>query len=208
MQRSLYTDSQLITAIKSNDATQQNWALRQLYMDDVIRLKIRDFIQYYGTNQDEDDLLQEGIILMRRLIREDKFAGNSKVRTYLLGICRNLIRNDLKKVHRIELREVITDADVKNETEAADNFIVLEEQDETVQKRTVLLQGLFERLTEKCREGLNLKYYRDNTMAQIAEARQLKNANQAKKMVDRCRKQLRKLIEQDPNLAAFLKRTL
>ncbi|MEM9991934.1 MAG: hypothetical protein AAF738_09225, partial [Bacteroidota bacterium] len=92
MEHNLYDETKLIADIKSNDNKSQNMALRQLYMDEVVTLKIKDFIQYYGTKHDVDDVLQEGIILMRRLILEDKFNKNSKVRTFLIGICRNLVR--------------------------------------------------------------------------------------------------------------------
>lgn len=207
MRGSFYTDNQLILAIKSNDHAEQNTALRQLYMDQVITLKIREFIKLYGTKQDEDDIMQEGILLMRRLIREDKFAGQSKVRTFLLGICRNLVRNDLKKVHRIELKADFSQFD-NSLIETIDQHIFLEEQTIAEVKRTAIIKDLLGQLTEKCAQSLNLKYYKDQSMTQIAEARGLKNANQAKKAVDRCRQQLRKLIEKQPALVSFLKETL
>ncbi len=208
MERNLYDERQLITAIKSGDDKQQNGALRQLYMDKVITLKIKDFIQHYGTKHDADDIMQEGILLMRRLIQEDKFSGNSKVRTFLIGICRNLIRGDLKKVTRVDLKGDFTAIDNDNLVENIDDYLFLEEQTATETKRDNILKTLLEQLTEKCRESLKLKYYKDKTMVQIAEARQLKNANQAKKAVDRCRQRLRDLIQQEPQLADFLKGTL
>lgn len=207
MERNLYDDRQLITAIKSG-GDQENWALRQLYMDKVITLKIKDFIQHYGTKHDADDILQEGILLMRRLIQQDKFSGNSKVRTFLIGICRNLVRRELKKIERIDLKPDISLISSDNLVEKMDDYLFIEEQTAEEAKRDNILKALLERLTEKCRESLKLKYYKDQTMVQIAETRQLKNANQARKAVDRCRQSLRKLIQQEPQLANFLKATL
>ncbi len=206
MKNSIYADEQLIQFIRSNDPKQRNEALKQLYMDQVITLKVKELAQIYGSaKQEADDILQEGIILMDELVRSGKFQGQSKVRTFLIGICKNLIRNQSRKVSRIVLKEEIKDYE-RNEAEVSpEDLIVLEESTDEQLSRDKLLRNLLHNLTENCQEVLRLYYYEAKNMTQVADERGLKNAKQAKKAASRCRQQLRKLITEQPELETFLK---
>lgn len=209
MSNNNYSDKQLIEFIKGDDPKRRNLALKQLYMDQVVTLKIKELIQIYGSKGHEaDDVLQEGIILMDELVRSGKFQTQSKVRTFLIGVCKNLIRNKARKVNRIVFKEEVKDYERGEAEVSPEDLILLEEYTDEQVSRDDLLKELLQNLTSNCQEVLRLYYYKSKNMSQVAEERGLKNANQAKKAASRCRQQLRKLITQQPELETFLKQTL
>lgn len=205
-----YSNDELLEAIRGNDLNQRNRALKQLFLDRVVYGKVKEMIEVYGTQKiDADEIVQEAVILLDDLIRSGKFQSKSKVRTYLIGICKNLIRSGGKKIERITYAtEPTAMPDYDEAEQSPEDQIILEEKSDSAQKRDELLQQLLNQLTENCRKVLHLYYFMAQSMAQVAEARGLKNANQAKKAAGRCRKQLEKKIRSQPQLASFLKQSL
>lgn len=204
-----YADEQLVLMIQGDEPNQRNLALQQLYMDSAITYKVKELIVSYGNSKhDPDDILQEGIILLNELIRSGKFQERSKVRTFLIGICKNLLRNEVRKGSKVVLKEEIMDYEQKEFGSTPEDVIEIQEMTDAQLKRDELLRQLLNRLTANCQEVIRLYYFHAMNMAQIAKARGLKNANQAKKAASRCRQQLRDLIVDEPELAKFLKQTL
>ena len=209
MNPSSYSDEALVRAIQGKDAAARNNALKTLYMNPAITNKVRELTKMYGNHKhDPDDILQEGIILTDRLIREGKFQQKSKISTFLISVCRNILRSNVKKVDRIEMRETIEDKDQKELVNSPEEDMIVVEQTADKSKRDNVLQDLLKQITPNCQENLRLYYFEEKNMAQVAEARQLKNANQAKKAMSRCREQLRKLIKEHRLLEQFLKLSL
>ncbi len=160
---------------------------------------------YNLRDKTSDDVLQEGVILLDELIRTGRFRGDSRVETFLLGICKNLIRDSVKKVNRVVLKDSFNDAALSSEDDVADH-LELSELTQAEQRRDNALQEAMRQLTDKCREALSLYYFEQKTMAQVAEARNLANAEQAKKAVFRCRESLRGLVSEHPALGAAFNR--
>lgn len=202
------TEKELTEALTSTESTQRDKALKQLLLDPVVIGKIRDLINFYKLPQiDADEILQEGLILLDDLVRTGKFRGESSVRTFLISICKNMLRNDLKKVNRIVLKDSFTESQSADEG-SADAGIVIEEKTEMHIQRDNVLRKLMENITDRCKEVLNLQYFKAFSMIQIAAQRGLANAEQAKKAASQCREQLRKLILEDPSVAQFLKESI
>ena len=171
--------------------------------------KIRILLNTYNLQHvDPDEVLQEGIILLDELVRGGKFRGESSTRSFLISICKNLMRNDVKKVKRVVLRDTFDEADFDADPSSADAHIMVHEKTDVEEKRDGILRALMGQVTEGCQEVLNLFYYKAFSMAQIADERGLSGANQAKKAAYRCREQLRDLIKANPILANFLKESL
>ena len=204
-----YSDEDLLLAIQSNDQQLRNAALKQLYLDLTINLKVREFATTYGgNNTSPDDILQEGIILLDELIRSGKFRGNSKVKTFLLGICKNIARSGNRKLNRIVLKDNWQDGEEVGLESSPEELVLVEEKSDMANQRDEILKQLMAQLTDKCKQVLHLYYFLSYNMAKVAEARGLKNANQAKKAASRCREQLKKMIKEQPSLAQFLKQSL
>lgn len=204
-----YTDEELLAAIQGGNMNERNAAFKQLYMDQTINYKVKDYTSMYGrANADADDILQEGIILLDDLIRSGKFRAKSKVSTYLIGICRNIARAGSKKASRVVLRDQWNPDEEKDVAESPEDLVIIEEKNDQEQQRDDILQQLLSQLTDKCKKVLNLYYFLSYNMAQIAEAQGLKNAHQAKKAAQRCRDSLRTKIQKQPSLSQFLKASL
>ncbi len=205
-----FSNDELLQAIQGEDINLRNGALKQLYMDHTVNAKVRELIQTYQAHQlDADDILQEAIILLDNKIRSGNFQARSKVRTFLIGVCKNLIRSGGKKIERISYATAPTEMPDREETEESpEEQLVAEEKTDAAKKRDELLQGLLKEVTENCQEVLLLYYFKAQSLARVAEERGLKSAKQAKKAAKRCREQLRSKIQANPGLAHFLKESL
>ncbi|MCB9264975.1 MAG: sigma-70 family RNA polymerase sigma factor [Lewinellaceae bacterium] len=205
-----YSDDEILEAIGGDDMKRRNQALKQLYFDPVVNGKTRGFIEAYGAHKrDPDEVVQEALILVDDLIRQGKFQGKSKVRTFLIGVCRNLVRSDERKIDRITYAtEPLELPDRQLESPNPEEQAILEEKGETEQLRDRLLQRVLGRLTDKCKSVLHLYYFLAQSLAEVAKEQGLKNAHQAKKAARRCREQLKKELRKDPQLANFLKQSL
>ena len=205
-----YSNDEILEAICGNDMKRRNQALKQLYFDPVVNAKVRGFIEDYSAYKcDPDEIVQEALILADDLIRREKFRAKSKVRTFLIGICKNLVRAEDKKIDRITYAtEPLAMPEQHQEDSNPEEQIILEEKSEAEQLRDQLLQKALGELTDKCKQVLHLYYFLAQSMAAVAKAQGLKNAHQAKKAAGRCREQLKRKIQQHPSLANFLKQSL
>lgn len=201
-----YSDDEILEAIQGADVNRHNQALKQLYMDPVVNTKVAALLAQYGkVHLDADEVIQEGIILLNDLIRNGQFQSRSKVRTFLIGICKNIIRSGSKKIEQLSFANSPTEMpEGEQRAESTEEQLILEEAGGAAQQRDLLLRELLTQLTENCREVLHMYYFLSQSMAQIAEARELKNAKQAKKAANRCREQLRGKIQAQPYLANLL----
>ena len=191
-------------SIFSTDLRVRNQAFKMLYRSPIVAGKVREWAKAYNlSGKTPDDVIQEAIILLDELARNGRFRGESKAETFLLGICKNLIRDSAKKVQRVVFKESLSDADLNSEDSIAE-LMILEELEETGQRRDRALQDALGQLTDKCREALKLYYFDNKNMADVAASRGLANPDQAKKAVFRCRESLRELIVANPFLYNIL----
>lgn len=189
-----------LAQLLQSDPRTRNRVLKELYTDPVVRNKVRGWLQQYPTaGLEADDVIQESVILLFDAVLEGRFREESRLRTFLLGICLNYIRNKGRKVKRISYQEELSPNAATDEAEA-DAGLLREELSQAENQRDQLLRQAFKRLTDKCRKSLQLYYYESYTMDAIAKAIGLKNAKQSKKQVSRCREYLRKIIQKEPDL--------
>ena len=210
MKQSPLTDAEMHEAMRGDNPQAHNRALRQLYDSPIVNAKIQEMVQTFNYKADADDVLQNGIILLNEMVRDGRFRGESSLSTFLVSVCRNLIRNQARATERVTLKEEVKEIDLTNvylENPENEPFRV-EELSNDLQKRDNLLRGLVAQLRGGCQEVLHLFYDKALNMSQIAEFRGLKNAHQATKAAYNCREQLRTLIEQSPALKQFFKTNL
>ena len=188
-------------AVTSGDPAKRNEAYNQLCRNKILLLKTMSWANFYGLQKvGPEDILQEAIILLDQKLREGEYQGKSKVETFLLGICKNMIRDNVKaKKGRLVLKKEITDLDCPDEDAVADQMF-FESTSDLETRRDELLGKTMEGLTDKCRDALKLYYFEQKSMKEVAYERNLANEEQAKKAVYRCRQQLRELILTNPEL--------
>ncbi len=190
------TDSQLIEAIKAG-GTSRLRAIRYIYIDWGLRSKIIQLVRSYGGNQqDGEDIYHEGLIVLDRNIRQDKFRGDSAIKSYLYSICRLLWMNQIRKNAKINLT-------ADHQTMDQDNW----ESPEAVylsDERRNLLATALSQLNERCKRILEL-WKLSYSMEEIARELDLSNATIAKKNRYRCHKRLIKILEEQPTFTKSLK---
>jgi len=188
-------------ALQSQDARKRNEALKILYLDTAINAKIREWSKFHNLkNKEPDDILQDGIILLDKKVRNGSFKGESNVKTYLLGICKRLIWDSVKKKEILDFQDDFQDG---LNTPSYDHFDDLEQSNEEKERDTAL-NKLIEQMDGNCPEALKNYYFERMSMTEVAEKIGWKNSNQAKKAVSRCRKKLRIVITNHPVLSNLL----
>ena len=186
----MYNNQEFIEALKGKSKRARDQALEWLYKDITISKKISKWLKYNNVNSVEvQDILQISILDLYHNILNDKFDGRSSVKTYFLSICRFKILSEKKGKNKPELLEDLKPLEKQSKTSVI-NF-------ELQERRKVLLE-LLGQIGTKCKIGMILLYFFNESMETIAEALELANANQARKLVSRCRSKLRTLIENDP----------
>jgi RNA polymerase sigma factor (sigma-70 family) len=182
-------DKALTAAILQGGPARQQ-AIKTIYHLDSLREKVIHFVQQNrGTRDDGLDMFHEGIIVLDRNIRQDKFRGESSLTLYLFSICRLLWMNQLRKNQRIDLQDDPKTMDNPGATTPELDFLSTERQN--------LLRQLLERLGEKCREVLEM-WQLSYSMEEIAEALGLSSEKMARKRKYRCQQSLLELIKREP----------
>ena len=204
------TDTEMLDALRGNDVRAHNAALRQLYDDNAVNAKVRQMVHDYKYKTDPDDVLQDGIILLNDMVRDGRFGGRCRISTFLVAVCRNLIRNQTRSAERIILKEEVKESDITDDylNDPQNEPFKVEELKEDLQKRDTLLRGLIAKLKDRCRELLRLRYFEAYNMNQITEALQLNNAAHAANVAQDCRQSLQRMIDGVPALKQFFKTNL
>ena len=191
-----FSDEEIITAIKSGGRKRQE-VIRFLYQDDALKNKIVYFVKRNSGNlEDGQDMFHEGIIVLDRNIRQDKFKGDSSIQGYLFSICRFLWMNQIRKQGKVSLTEDNSQLDsIAAETPESKLF--------TSEQKNILKQ-LLSNLGERCQKILEL-WKLSYSMEEIAKELNFSSAAMARKNKYRCHKSLLTIIEEHPQLANALK---
>ena len=191
-----YSDNELLTFIKTGGTKRQR-ALRQLYTNADLKSKIVRFVQNNSGNfQDGQDMFQEGLIVLDRNIREDKFRGETSLQGYLYSICRFLWMNQIRKNAKINLTD---DHSTMDEVEyTTPEVSVIDDQ------RKALLRQVMGQLGERCQKVLEL-WKMSYSMEEIAQEMGFSSAAMARKNKYRCHKTLMNYLKEHPQLMEQLR---
>ena len=191
MQTTNWTDDQFLEAINGGGTTREA-ALRGIYSDNELKRKVIHFVRNrQGNTEDGQDMFHEGIIVLDRNIREAKFRGDAPLKGYLYSICRFLWMNQLRKqAHTTQGTETI----LANEPDEYTPEITL-----ITQERKDLLNGLLNRLGERCQRILEL-WKLSYSMDEIATLLGFSSADMARKAKYRCHLSLVELVKENPDL--------
>ena len=191
-----FSDEEIVKAIKSGGRGRQD-VIRHLYNQKDVKGKIIQFVQRNSGNfQDGQDMFHEGIIVIDRNIRQDKFKMESSVNGYLFSICRFLWMNQIRKQGKMTLTEDnsrLDDVDeVTPETQLFDD------------EQKNVLRKLMSHLGERCQKILEL-WKLSYSMDEIASELGFSSPAMARKNKYRCQKSLMALVGQNPELVAVLR---
>lgn len=132
------------------------------------------------TKEDALDIFQDGISIVYANLLEGKFRGDSTVETYLIGVCKNLIRRKREKIRLVELDPSSSEIDYPLDDEAPINI--------------ELLQKGFDQLKDNCKRILTGYYYEKKSIRKLMISLKMNSEQVVKNQKVRCLKYLREIF--------------
>ncbi len=197
-------DHQIITAIKEGNK-ERDKALKFLFLNEPLRNNVFGTLHKMGApQQDRADIFQDALITFDRNVIEHKFKEGSSISTYIVAISKYGWLNLKKKTSKIDYAlEGQINIEIADEQTPETLYFQSEgmKLDANIKK---ILQELLSRLDEGCQQALRM-WSEGQTMEKIKKKLGYKEEQGANNKTYRCRKRLKKLIQNDPTLLAFLK---
>lgn len=135
-----------------------------------------------GTEDDVVDVLHDGLVTLFCNLREGTYRNESKITTYLFGICRNLWHQE----HRRKQRQVV-----------AEHEAILELRQDWNQMLNIEVVSLLMReLGEDCKRILTEYYFNNRSMSELKDIFNVNSVQAAKNKKWRCMNYLVKLFKE------------
>lgn len=193
-----FTDEELISSLKT--AALRNNAIRGMYKQyfDVLSGYI---INNNGSEEDAEDIFQEVIVNFIALVEQNKFRGESSVKTFLYSMNRFAWLNELKRRGRANVRE--------NIYEKGRDLVIDDAAKPVIQKEASLeLQQIMDSLGEICKKILMMFYYGEAGIKEIMQETNYESEQAVRNKKSKCMKQLATMIEENADLKNSLKNLL
>jgi len=176
-------DNEQLEKLKSNDIKIAHQTLQYFYVEHWDYAK--GFMKKEGMNKmDYEDMYQDAMAIFYKKTRNPSFNLSSTLKTFLLGIVKNLILAQRRKNKRVGAQEI---EDLQLVADDFEEIYLLQE------RKNVLLQKM-ESLGSKCFEVLNLYYFEQLSMKEIASVMKYASVQVAKNKKGHCLNQLKHII--------------
>lgn len=167
------TDQEIILSIRRGEHEK---ALRFLYKEFP---KIKQLILKSGCNEVvAQEVFNDSLLLLIEKIQQPAFELTSRLTTYLYGINRFMVKNELRKQNK-----------TAHELEWSDTLILSESDlgyDNEEEERLKKLETILGKLSEKCRRIFELFYFQKASMDEIAKELSYSSVNSAKTQKYKC----------------------
>jgi RNA polymerase sigma factor (sigma-70 family) len=188
----------------SDEAIQEGLRLRSDYIINFIYKEFFPLIKFLvtqngGSDEDAEDIFQDGIIIIYNKINLNQFVLTSSFKTYMYSVCRNLWLQKLNK------RKAIFDklTDVEEYIDLPKAMLTEASVEEAELHR--IIQIHFLSLNEDCQKVLRL-FTKNIPLRDIASIMGFKTENYAKTRKYLCKEELKKRIADDPRSHKFLRK--
>ncbi|MEM7037286.1 MAG: sigma-70 family RNA polymerase sigma factor [Bacteroidota bacterium] len=177
-----FSDAELLNMLA--DAALRAQAIGYLY-GEVKQSVIRMVVKYDGTETDALEMINEGMLVLVRNVKRGDFESRSKLRVYLIGICKLLWRNRLKVRAKEQKQVEIT------EQEAGFSASVMDHLERA--ENAALVRRCLANLKEVCQNIFQWRYYLSEPLPwdMVAEKLGYDNAQVARNRGQRCMKALK-----------------
>lgn len=176
----LSTDNEIIAGIFRGESEALE-ILYKIHFPTVTRLILNNG----GDIDDAKDIFQEAVIILYNKVREGSFELNSRLKTYLYSVSRNIW---LKKLTKKGTYSNIDDFEEKISVE--DDVEFHKERD----KQFVMMESALEKLGEPCKTIIKDFYIRNLSMQEISEKFGYTNTDNAKNQKYKCLQRLKKIF--------------
>ena len=155
-----------------------------------------------GSDEDAADMFQEAVLILIEKIKTGKFRQESSVKTFLIGIVRNLWLFEKRTRDRRSSREMHYTINEGSQVNS-DN----QEIGERIfsKSNTDVIQTMFKQVGEICSKILIGFYYENSSMKNLLQRFHFDNEQVLRNRKARCMKKLKKLLTEQPELLQQLK---
>jgi len=194
-----YSDIELISALK--DRLQLDSGIRFIYKE-YYGLLENYVVNNKGSKEDAADIIQETIVAFIEITAQDRFRGNSSVKSFLYAITRNLWLSELRKRNSADNRNRIFEKGKDATEQETVQHLIKKEYYNSIQE-------LFEKLGDNCKQLLMFVYYEDLSMKDIIEKMPgYQNEQVLRNKKYKCMKQLEQMIQDNEQLRTQFKNAL
>lgn len=200
-----YSDDKIIAMVKES-SFKRELAIEILYK--CVALRNMAFSKINSMIHDEStasDIFIESLLAFIKNIRYNKFKGESKISTYIVGICnfKCLSYLNKQKNEQNKSQQYLADLDPSslNEDNIETQIVDIEES----RYDAKLKRKVWRLLSQKCRDTLRKKYGKNLSVKDIANLNNIAEQS-VKNALSRCYHKLREIIQQDPEVMEAIKR--
>ena len=194
-----YSDAGLLNALKK--PVELNAAIRFIYREYYEMLENYVF-NNNGSRDDAADVIQETIVAFVEIVQQGKFRGDSSIKSFLFAITRNVWLTELRKKGSADNRNKNFEKEKDILDEGAANHLIKREY-------FLVIQQLFERLGDKCRQLLMMVYYENLSMSEIVDQiAGYQNEQVLRNKKYKCMKQLEQMMQDNETLRIQFKNAL
>lgn len=202
---SMYTDEEIINMIRESTFSRER-AFEYLFLDQ--ELKNKAFSKINTMVQDKavgEDIFLDSLLAFIKNVRYNRFKGESKISTYIVGICNFQCLRYLDRQKKERLKADNYKSAQINNTESEKSAEVMLVTIEENRYDTKLKRKICRLLSPACRDAFRNKYGKDLSVKDIAKLKDIA-VQSVKNTLSRCYKKLRELIEEDPEIMEAIKR--
>ena len=187
----------MVLKIRSGKAGRDG-VLVSLYHDKVLRTKVEYVALKHGGQKVDFDLIFNSTIMqfVKTVINNKDFSIQSSLYSYMSGITRYIMLNDLKKTNRHRTEDIDDQNNIK--TEHTPESLILD------QSKVDQLDELLQKLGKNCKEVL-MHWANGYSMKEIAVMMNYKSDMMAKKKKYKCFKELLNYLEEHPEIKNVLR---
>jgi RNA polymerase sigma factor (sigma-70 family) len=155
-----------------------------------------------GQADDAADVFQEAVLVLIDMVKTDRFRGDSSVKTFLIGIARNIWLQEMRSRSRRNNRE----QKYHNESfmgEAPDATHRIYDRE-----HRHMLSQLFDAIGDTCRKILTGFYYENLSMREMLVQFNYENEQVLRNRKSKCMKKLKELISDNHQMSDTLNNIL
>lgn len=179
-----YKDKDILKAIREG---KDHKALEGLYQ--TLYPKIRKLVNSGDEKEEEcKDILQESLLIFYKQVVQNRYDDQYEIAGYIYTVASNLWIKRIKRKNRFVSMESTDEPEILEKS-------ILDEME--LKERKVLVQKLFNRLDEKCRQLLTYTIFEELSMKEVAERLGFTSANAATVASFRCKKFLMDLTRKN-----------
>lgn len=194
------SDDDILLGLQSGGAAEEK-ALQWLYLK-MLPMVMHHISANSGSRDDAQDVFQDALIAFTEHVKLGRFQRRSSIATFVMGIVRNSWHNRLRRSgysegYVKEMKHAMAEAH-EPAPDVPDAMWLEQELEQAV-------HHVVDKLGDKCREILQMRFWDGFKMEKIAELMQYKNAQIAKNKHFRCLEELRGMLQADVNLRNYLR---